>query len=345
MFVNIKTDLTLKYIKFYLRIRCSLLLISLVISLIIMEKILTIIGPTASGKTSLSVELAHLLNGEIISLDSRQIYEGMFVGTAQPTLEEMDGISHHLLGFRNPAKPISAGEYASLVKEKIVEIRGFGKTPIICGGAGLYYRALITGIFEGSVSDLPTRDRLDQAYEDDPVALLERLRSIDPEYADIVHINNKKRLMRALEIYEATGTTPTHHFKIQKENPVETLNLFTVLLNWDRKLIIDRIEKRTDEMLENGWVEEIQELLIKQSESKTVYPALNSIGYRQIQSYLKNEMTYDEMREDIVIRTRQFARRQVQWFKRENIDLIVDMDNLETDKIPEIIFDLLRSEL
>ena len=305
-----------------------------------MEKILTIIGPTASGKSSLSVELAKRLDGEIIGLDSRQIYEGMPIGTAQPTKEEMDGIPHHLFGFRNPAKPISSGEYAKMMKEKVVEIRGFGKTPIICGGAGLYYRALKTGIFEGSVSDLPTRDRLDQAYEDDPAALLARLRSIDPEYADIVHINNKKRLMRALEIYEATGKTPSEHFRDQEKNPVETMNLFTILLNWDRKIIIERIEQRTDEMLENGWIEEVQELLIKQSESKKVYPALNSIGYRQIQSYLKNELTFDEMREDIVIRTRQFARRQVQWYKKENIELIIEMDNLNHKKIPKIISDL-----
>ena len=305
-----------------------------------MKKVLTIVGPTASGKSSLSVELAKLLDGEIIGLDSRQIYEGMPIGTAQPTGDEMDGIPHHLFGFRNPAKPISSGEYAKMVKEKVVEIRGFGRIPILCGGAGLYYRALKTGIFEGSVSDLPTRGRLDQAYEDDPAALLERLRSIDPEYAEIVHINNKKRLMRALEIYETTGKTPTEHFKDQKKNPVVTMNLFTILLNWDRKIIIQRIEQRTGEMLKDGWIEEVQELLIKQSESKKVYPALNSIGYRQIQSYLKNEMTYDEMREDIVIRTRQFARRQVQWFKKENIDLIVDMDNLDREKLPNHIFDL-----
>ena len=305
-----------------------------------MEKILTIIGPTASGKSSLSVELAKRLDGEIIGLDSRQIYEGMTVGTAQPTKEEMDGIPHHLFVFRNPAKPISSGEYAKMMKEKVVEIRGFGKTPIICGGAGLYYRALKKGIFEGSVSDLPTRDRLDQAYEDDPAALLAWLRSIDPEYAEIVHINNKKRLMRALEIYEATGKTPSEHFRDQEKNPVETMNLFTILLNWDRKIIIERIEQRTDEMLENGWIEEVQELLIKQSVSKKVYPALNSIGYRQIQSYLKNELTFDEMREDIVIRTRQFARRQVQWYKKENIELIIEMDNLNHKKIPKIISDL-----
>ncbi len=308
-----------------------------------MKKILTIIGATASGKTSLSVELAKKLDGEIIGLDSRQIYEGMSIGTAQPTQDEMEGIQHHLMGFQDPAIPISAGIYTSKVKEKVTEIQKNGKTPIICGGAGLYFRALKTGIFQGSVSDLPIRNRLDQAYEDDPVALLERLKFIDPEYAEIVHINNKKRLMRALEIYEITGRPPSEHFKAQKEKPTDSLNLYTILLNWNRQKIINRIERRTDEMLENGWIEEVESLLIQQEKSKLTYPGLNSIGYRQIQAYLKNEMTLDEMKEDIVIRTRQFARRQVQWFKKENIDLIVEMDNLDTEKIPQIIFDLIQS--
>jgi tRNA dimethylallyltransferase len=308
-----------------------------------MKKILTIIGPTASGKTSLSVELAKKLDGEIIGLDSRQIYEGMSIGTAQPTQDEMEGIQHHLMGFQDPAIPISAGIYTSKVKEKVTEIQKNGKTPIICGGAGLYFRALKTGIFQGSVSDLPIRNRLDQAYEDDPVALLERLKFIDPEYAEIVHINNKKRLMRALEIYEITGRSPSEHFKAQKEKPTDSLNLYTILLNWNRQKIINRIERRTDEMLENGWIEEVESLLIQQEKSKLTYPGLNSIGYRQIQAYLKNEMTLDEMKEDIVIRTRQFARRQVQWFKKENIDLIVEMDNLDTEKIHQIIFDLIQS--
>ena len=308
-----------------------------------MKKILTIIGPTASGKTSLSVELAKKLDGEIIGLDSRQIYEGMSIGTAQPTQDEMEGIQHHLIGFQDPAIPISAGIYTSKVKEKVTEIQKNGKTPIICGGAGLYFRALKTGIFQGSVSDLPIRNRLDQAYEDDPVALLERLKFIDPEYAEIVHINNKKRLMRALEIYEITGRPPSEHFKAQKEKPTDSLNLYTILLNWNRQKIINRIERRTDEMLENGWIEEVESLLIQQEKSKLTYPGLNSIGYRQIQAYLKNEMTLDEMKEDIVIRTRQFARRQVQWFKKENIDLIIEMDNLDTEKIPQIIFDLIQS--
>ena len=302
-----------------------------------MKKNLTIIGPTASGKTFLSVVLAKKLVGEIIGLDSRQVYDGMSIGTAQPTKEDMDGIPHHLFGFRDPSEPISAGEYAKLVRTKIKDIQANGKTPIICGGAGLYYRALTKGIFEGSVSDLPTRGRLEQAYEDDPAALLERLRSVDPEYAEIVHINNKKRLVRALEIYEATGKSPSEHFHHQEDHPSKTLDLFTLLLTWNRETLNKRIEHRTDEMLKKGWVEEVKTLLEKQTQAGKVYPALDSIGYRQIQAYLNGELTQDEMREDIIIRTRQFARRQTQWFKKETIDLIIDMDNMDRKKLPEIL--------
>jgi len=308
-----------------------------------LKPIFTIIGATASGKTKISVELAKYLNGEIIGLDSRQIYRGMSIGTAQPEKKEMDGIPHHLFGFREAAKPISAGEYANLVRERVAEIQSNGKVPIICGGAGLYYRALTKGIFEGSVSDLPTRGRLEQAYEQNPVALLERLKSIDPHYAEIVHINNKKRLIRALEIHEATRKPPSEQFRLQEEQPGKTLELFTILLSWDRNILIERIGQRTDAMLEKGWIEEVKTLLVKQKEIGMPFPALNSIGYRQIQSWLKNEISFEEMREEIVVRTRQFARRQVQWFRKENVNLIIEMNHLDPGIISDIIGDIYRT--
>lgn len=303
----------------------------------VLKPIFTIIGATASGKTKISVELAKLLNGEIIGLDSRQIYRGMSIGTAQPEKEEMDGIPHHLFGFRDVSKPISAGVYANLVREKVGEIQSDGKVPIICGGAGLYYRVLTKGIFDGSVSDLPTRGRLEQAYEQNPVALLERLKSIDPDYAEIVHINNKKRLIRALEIHEVTGKPPSEHFRLQEGEPGKTLKLFTILLSWNRNMLIERIGHRTDAMLDKGWIDEVKTLLVKQKEIGVPFPALDSIGYRQIQSWLKNKISFEGMREKIVVRTRQFARRQVQWFRKENINLIVEMDHLSPEIVPEII--------
>jgi len=307
-----------------------------------MKKILTIVGPTAVGKTSLVVSVANQLNGEIIGLDSRQIYKGMAIGTAQPTEEEMGGIPHHLIGFREPSEPVSAGEYAKLVKGKIEEIQSNGKQPIICGGAGLYYRALTHGIFEGSVSDLSIRKRLNEEYDSNPDKLLDVLNSIDPEYGSIVHINNKKRLVRALEIYETTGRSPSEHFQMQKDGSGDTLDLFSVLLCMEKERLNERIEMRTEAMLAEGWVDEVKQLIKYQTESGLEFPPLNSIGYKQIQSYLKKEISYDEMKEEIMIKTRQFSRRQVQWFKKEDMDLKIDVSGMTTFQIEDSILSVLH---
>ncbi|MEE9189824.1 MAG: tRNA (adenosine(37)-N6)-dimethylallyltransferase MiaA, partial [Candidatus Neomarinimicrobiota bacterium] len=172
--------------------------------------VLCIVGPTAVGKTAMAIELASRLNGEIIGLDSRQIYKGLEIGTAQPTATEISKIRHHLIGIRDLKNPISAGEYARLVWKAVSEITERKNQPIICGGAGLYFRAVREGIFRDSVSALGIRKRLNKEYEGlGGEYLLNRLRDIDPDYAEIVHPNNQKRLVRALEIYEATGRPPT----------------------------------------------------------------------------------------------------------------------------------------
>ena len=301
------------------------------------EKILTIVGPTASGKTSLAIDLAKKINGEVISLDSRQIYKGMCIGTAQPTREERLGVKHHLIGCFQPSKYISSGKYFSMVKEKISEIKKQNKKPIICGGSGLYYRAIQKGIFKGSKSNLQIRDRLDYEYLKNPQILYEKLKSIDEEYSKIVHINNKQRLIRALEIFETTGKSPSDHFQSQKINPVKTIKLYTVFLKWERNTINTRINDRTKEMFKQGWIREVKNLLELQKEHNKEFPSLNSIGYKHIKAYLNSEITKDNMLNLITIRTRQFARRQEKWFKKEPIDLYLQMDQLEKKKIPEIL--------
>ena len=307
-----------------------------------MRRIITIIGPTASGKTSLAVRLSKKLNAQVIGLDSRQIYKGMSIGTAQPTIEEMDGIKHHLIGFQNPSDPISAGEYSKLVIERVKTIRSDSKVPIICGGAGLYYRAISKGIFKGSTSDLSARNRLEESYDNDPIKLLEKLHSIDPEYAELVHLNNKKRLVRALEIFEVTGKTPSENFIDQISNPTAELDLYTIQIKWTRNILNERIMRRTDAMLDQGWIREVELLLSKQKNDKVLYPAINSIGYDQIQSYLNNKITYEEMREEIIVKTRQFAKKQAQWFEKEPIDLTLEMDNLDSQNISQILYCLLK---
>jgi tRNA dimethylallyltransferase len=221
-----------------------------------MRRIITIIGPTASGKTSLAIRLSKQLNAEVIGLDSRQIYKGMSIGTAQPTIEEMDGVKHHLIGFQEPSEPISAGEYSKLLIDRVKAIRSDSKVPIICGGAGLYYRAISKGIFKGSTSDLSARHRLEESYDNNPTKLLDKLRSIDPEYAELVHLNNKKRLVRALEIFEVTGKTPSENFIDQRSNPTAELDLYTIQIKWTRNILNERIMRRTDAMLNQGWIRE-----------------------------------------------------------------------------------------
>ena len=306
------------------------------------DKVITIIGPTASGKTSLAVNLSKKINAEVISLDSRQIYRGMTIGTAQPSNVEMNGVKHHLIGIKDPSLSVSAGEYAKLVVDKVKDIKSKGRLPIICGGAGLYYRAICYGIFRGSRSDLNIRDRLEKLYNIDSPKLMRRLCAVDPEYAAKTHINNKKRLIRSLEIFEITGKTPTENFKNQESDPTSNLDLFTVRIHRDRNILNKRIEKRLDFMLASGWIKEVELLLIKQSNEQRIFPALDSIGYSQIKSYLKKEISYNLMREKILIKTRQFAKRQEKWFDTESIDLTVDMGHMKSQLISEIIHCLLK---
>ena len=248
----------------------------------------------------------------------------MAVGTAQPTIEEQAAAPHHLIGVKSPDSPISAGNYAKLVFNLVKDISERGKDPIICGGAGLYYRAITKGIFSESETDLDVREKLIQEYEETgPEGLLNRLQELDPEYAVKVHPNNKKRLIRALEIYTVTGKPPSEHFNRQEKFGTPTLNLFTVLLTIDRKELDKRIAKRTAKMLNSGWIEETK-MLRKGNDPIAMHP-MDSIGYRQIAAFLDGKLNKEELEEKIILRTCQYARRQLQWFRQENIDLTIDI--------------------
>ena len=299
------------------------------------KPVLAIVGPTAIGKTTAAIDVAKKVNGEIIGLDSRQIYKGMAVGTAQPTVEELAAVPHHLIGVKDTDSVISAGKYAKLVLNLVKDISERGKEPIICGGAGLYYRAITKGIFSESETDLDVREKLIQEYEETgPDGLLNRLRELDPEYAVKVHPNNKKRLVRALEIYTITGKPPSEHFNRQGKFGKPILNLFTVLLTIDRKELNKRIAKRTARMLNSGWIEETK-MLRKGNDSIGMHP-MDSIGYRQVAAFLDGKVNKEELEAKIILRTCQYARRQLQWFKQENIDLTIDI-KIAPDKIADHI--------
>ena len=302
-----------------------------------LKKVLTIVGSTASGKTTLAIEIAKRINGEIISLDSRQVFKGMAIGTAQPTKKQMDTVKHHLVGCLEPEEFISSGKYASLVKEKINDIVSQNKNPIICGGSGLYYRAIQKGFFKGSISNLKVRKNLELQYAKNPELLFNKLKSIDKKYSKIVHINNKQRLIRALEIYECTGKSPSEHFQTQYVDPAKTVELYTIFLRWERTSLNKRIKERTKDMLLKGWIDEVENLLELQTNRQKVFSSLNSIGYKHIKSFLNNEISKKEMFEIIYIRTRQLARKQEKWFKKEPINLFVMMDSLRGEKIYKIL--------
>ena len=293
---------------------------------------LAIIGPTASGKSEVAVALAKKINGEVVGMDSRQIYEGMAIGTAQPTLDEQGGVPHHMIGIKPPNEEIAAGAYAKLVLNLVTDIQSRGKIPVICGGAGLYYRAITKGIFEESVSDLNARKQLEDEYDKNgSTNLMDRLMELDPEYAEIVHPNNKKRLIRALEIYASTGKPPTEHYQNQSKDSQPQLDLFTIYMDWELDELGDRIAKRTTKMLKAGWVNEVRTLM-KQYPDEVLHP-LDSIGYSQIITYLNDEISEEELETEITLRTRQFAVRQIKWFRKETIDLTIKMSVEQSLKV------------
>jgi len=308
-----------------------------------LKKIFTIIGPTAIGKTNTSIKIAKLIKGQVVGLDSRQVYKGMSIGTAQPNKIEMQSIVHHLIGIRDPWKSISAGEYSEMVINSVNSIMNAGEIPIICGGAGLYYRAINKGIFEKSSSNEYIRKDLELRYDKNPTKLHNELKKIDPDYYKIVHINNKKRLVRALEIYRITGKAPSENFKNQYTEKTNKLNLYTVFLTIEKESHLNNIRERTIKMLDNGWIDEVKSLITLKEEMEIDFPALDSIGYKQIIEYLNGSFNKDLLIETIVNKTWQYAKKQYKWFKKENIDLIVDITNLDSSEVSECICDIYKS--
>ncbi len=294
-----------------------------------LEKILTIAGPTASGKTDASIQLAERFNGEIIGVDSRQIYKSIPIGTAQPSKDQLETIPHHLIAVKELGETISAGEYAKFVDEKIQLVLNKNKTPILCGGTGLYFKTLFEGIFSGSETNLDIRNRLNKEYDNNKEKLYNKLQLIDSDYALKVHINNKKRLIRALELYELTGKSMTENFSLSNKKSEFYNKFFTIYLKMSRKILHERILKRTIFMVENGLIEEVKSVL----DNNYNIEHLDYIGFDEIVSYLNSEISLDEAVEKIVIRTRQYAKRQLKWFDIQDFDLIINADNTNSNDI------------
>jgi len=294
-------------------------------------KTIVIVGPTGIGKSNLSVLLARKINGEVIGLDSRQVFDFMPIGTGQPNQKEMFGVMHHLVGTHKILKNISAGEYSKLVHKSIKKILKKKKLPIICGGSGLYFRALVNGLFKGSITNLEIRKKLlKRLNSEGSNVLLDKLKLVDPIYARIVHPNNIKRLLRALEIYYITGLGPSEHFKKQEINQENDI-FFKIYLKMDLQLLKLKINKRILEMIKNGWIEEVKQISVMAY--KNTNQAMESICYKEILQYLDKKISYNELINQININTRQYAKKQIKWFEKEKFDLIIDINNLTENLI------------
>ena len=278
-------------------------------------RLICLLGPTAVGKTEIAIQLAHRLDAEIISVDSRQIYRQMDIGTAKPTLEEQQQARHHLIDCADISQPFSVADYQGLADTAITDIQSRGKRVLLVGGAGLYFRAVVDGLFEGPGADPVLRERLEgEAAQHGADVLHERLRACDPASANRIHPNNIVRVIRALEVYELTGTPMSEHQ--QQWHPEKQRYPFIAFcLTMPRARLYRRIEQRVDVMLANGLVAEVGSLLGAGYARDTV--ALQSFGYRELIAYLDGKCTYVEAITQLKQNTRRFAKRQLTWFRKD----------------------------
>lgn len=278
-------------------------------------KVIVIIGPTASGKTSLSIELAKQIKGEIISCDSMQIYKDMDIGSAKPTKKERQGIKHYLIDEVLPTERFSVAEYKKRAEKAIEEILAKGKMPIVVGGTGLYVNSLIDGIeYDSMPLDETYREKLMKMAEKEEglKKLYEQAKKIDEEAIQKISLNDKKRIVRILEIYHTTGKNKTEQEKLSRQKEVK-YDYKIFVLNIERPILYERINKRVDIMLEQGLIEEVKTLIQKYPTFPT---AMQAIGYKEMVAYLKNQITKEEAIEKIKQESRRYAKRQITWFKR-----------------------------
>ena len=288
-----------------------------------MPQIITIAGPTASGKTALSILLAKEMDGEIVSCDSMQVYKDMDIGTAKPTPEEQEGIPHHMLSVAEPWEDFSVSRYCAMADPIVEDILRRGKSPIIVGGTGLYMDALIRGNAFAPCPSTGRREELEALAASQGIeAVIERLRAVDPESAARLHPSDQKRIIRAMEVYLETGMTITEHNRKTQEIPPKYHPIRFALTDRQRQTLYDRIDRRVDTMVEAGLIEEIQGLLARGIPEKCT--AMQAIGYKEFVAALHGACSLEEAAGQVKQSSRRYAKRQLTWFRRnpENIWLI-----------------------
>ena len=303
--------------------------------------LIVVCGPTASGKTALAVSLAKIFNCEIVSADSMQIYKQMQIATAKPTPEEQQNIKHHLIDFLEPDEDFSVADYVRLAKDCIEKIYYNGKTPLLCGGTGLYISSLVDNIsFDDTCASTELRRELsDLAKEKGGEYLLEMLSAFDPETASRLHPNNIIRIIRAIEVYRVSGITMSEAVSNSRhESPYDTCMIGITC--YDRSKLYDRINLRVDRMMEAGLLDEAKAVL-SNPRLKTAYQA---IGYKELKRYFDNEASLEECIQNLKMSTRRYAKRQLTWFRRDErinwlyTDLIGSVQGL-TEAAAQIIRD------
>jgi tRNA dimethylallyltransferase len=278
--------------------------------------VILLMGPTASGKSQLAVTLAQQLDAEIISVDSALVYRGMDIGTAKPTLEERGGVVHHLIDILDPCESYSTGQFRSQALALIDDIQRRGKRPLLVGGTMLYFSALTQGLAQLPEANAEIRARLDQELlVDGKESLHQRLSIIDPESAARIHVNDPQRVQRALEVYEISGQPLSNFFQQQEAQPQHRYRKL-IVAPAERKTLHDKIAVRFDQMLAQGFLDEVQALRAR-GDLHVGLPSIRCVGYRQAWSYLNGEYDHEIMREKAIIATRQLAKRQFTWLRKE----------------------------
>ena len=302
-------------------------------------------GPTAVGKTDLSIQLAKVINGEIISADSMQVYRHMDIGSAKVTPEEMDGVPHHLIDVLEPEEEFNVVVFQKLAKEALTGIYARGHIPIIVGGTGFYIQALLYDIdFTENDGDTAIRRELEKLAQTQGAGCLHQmLQEIDPESAAAIHQNNVKRVIRAIEFYRQTGKKISLHNEQEREKQSPYQFLYYVL-DTDRKILYERIDRRVDLMMEHGLVDEVKHLADMGCTRDMV--SMQGLGYKEILDYLSGEIPLEEAVYILKRDTRHFAKRQITWFKRERDVRWLELEQFQNDrkKVLEHILDEIEGE-
>lgn len=299
-----------------------------------MNKVLVICGATASGKTSLAVDCAKKLNTEVISADSQLIYKGLDIGTAKPTAEEMRGVKHHMIDVVEPSESFNVGNYREKALPVMEKLLSDGKIPVICGGTGFYINSLL---FDLSYGNIEGNEEVRKKYSDflkehGKEALFQKLREVDPETAEKLHVNDVKRVVRALEIYELSGRKKSE----QSDNLISGYDYLAIAIDWKREELYERINKRVDKMFEDGLVEEVKGLLVRGIDEN--FQCMQAIGYKEVIFGLKNNILQSTTRDIIKQNTRRYAKRQITFFKKLPNIVWLKPEEATAENIAEMLY-------